>query len=31
LQDINNEPKKREKLVIKIKPPYAEAGDSKQL
>lgn len=31
LQDIINDPEKRKKLVIYINPPYAEAGDSKQL
>ena len=31
LQDIIRDPEKRKKLVIYINPPYAEAGDSKQL
>ena len=31
LQDIINDPHKRKKLVIYINPPYAEAGDAKQL
>ena len=31
LQDIINDPKKRRKLVIYINPPYAEAGESRQL
>ena len=31
LQDIINNPEKRRKLVIYINPPYAEAGDAKQL
>lgn len=31
LQNIINDPEKRKKLVIYINPPYAEAGDSKQL
>ncbi len=31
LQEIINDPEKRKKLVIYINPPYAEAGDSKQL
>jgi len=30
LQEIINNPKKREKLVIYINPPYAEGGSSKQ-
>lgn len=30
LQNIINDPTKREKLVIYINPPYAEAGDTKQ-
>ena len=31
LQDIIRDPEKRKRLVIYINPPYAEAGDSKQL
>ena len=31
LQDIIRDPEKRKKLIIYINPPYAEAGDSKQL
>lgn len=31
LQEIINDPKKREKLIIYINPPYAEVGDAKQL
>ena len=31
LQEIISDPEKRKKLVIYINPPYAEAGDSKQL
>ena len=31
LQDILRDPEKRKKLVVYINPPYAEAGDSKQL
>lgn len=31
LQNIINDEEKRKKLVIYINPPYAEAGDSKQL
>ena len=31
LQDIIRDPERRKKLVIYINPPYAEAGDSKQL
>ena len=31
LQEIIRDPEKRKKLVIYINPPYAEAGDSKQL
>ena len=31
LQEIINSPEKRRKLVIYINPPYAEAGDTKQL
>ncbi len=31
LQDIINDEEKRKKLVVYINPPYAEAGDSKQL
>ncbi len=31
LQDIINDPEKRKKLVVYINPPYAEAGDTKQL
>ena len=31
LQDIINDKEKRKKLVIYINPPYAEAGNSKQL
>ena len=31
LQEILSDPEKRKKLVIYINPPYAEAGDSKQL
>ena len=31
LQDIIRDPEKRKKLVVYINPPYAEAGDSKQL
>lgn len=30
LQEIINDPEKREKLVIYINPPYAEAGSTKQ-
>ncbi|MBR6292942.1 MAG: hypothetical protein IKR33_09105 [Bacteroidales bacterium] len=31
LQEILNDPKKRHKLVIYINPPYAEAGNKKQI
>lgn len=31
LQEILNDPKKRQKLVIYINPPYAEAGNKKQI
>jgi hypothetical protein len=31
LQDIINDPEKRKKLVVYINPPYAEAGDIRQL
>lgn len=31
LQNIIRDPEKRKKLVVYINPPYAEAGDSKQL
>ena len=31
LQDILNDPEKRRKLVIYINPPYAEAGNKRQL
>ena len=31
LQDIINDPEKRKKLVIYINPPYAEAGNKKQI
>lgn len=31
LREIINDPERRKKLIIYINPPYAEAGDSKQL